>query len=128
MLSIEATRSSPRIFYSEADAVLEISGESYPENSFAFYDPVFAWFNSELPKLPALLLRVNVKYMNSSSTKCVLDILDLLSEAARRGCAAAVEWLYEAGNERALELAEEFQEEVDIPFRIIPFEPGDRAP
>jgi len=36
MLSIEATKSSPRVEYIEQDSVLSIIGESYPENSFEF--------------------------------------------------------------------------------------------
>jgi hypothetical protein len=35
-----------------------------------------------------------------------------------------VVWLYEAGNERALDLAEEFREDVKIPFEIRPLERG----
>ncbi len=121
MLSIEATKSTPRIHYSEERKTLEISGESYPENSFAFFAPTFAWFHAELPRLAELTLEVNVKYMNSSSTKCMLDILDLLGESSHAGCRTRVRWLYEAGNDRALELAEEFKEEVDIPFDIVAF-------
>ncbi|MEI6874007.1 MAG: DUF1987 domain-containing protein [Spirochaetota bacterium] len=119
MLSIEATKSTPRIHYSEERRTLEVFGESYPENSFSFFAPVFAWFHAELPGLAELTLEVNVKYMNSSSTKCMLDMLDLLVEAARKGCRTRVRWLHEAGNDRALELAEEFKEEVDIPFEIV---------
>jgi hypothetical protein len=124
MKIIEATSSSPRIEYGEAG--LSIKGESYPENSFVFYAPVFEWLAAELKSAPRFRLILDVSYMNSSSTKCVLDILDLLSEAAMRGCDARVTWLYEAENERSLDLAEEFKEDIDIPFEIIPVEAGPR--
>lgn len=125
MLNISATTSTPAVSWDKDAATLTISGESYPENSFAFFGPVFAWLSSELPALKRFRLRVSVSYMNSSSTKCMLDIIDLVSESAERGCDAAVVWLYDRDNERARDLAEEFREDVEIPFEIRPIEdPG----
>ncbi|HUW41991.1 MAG TPA: DUF1987 domain-containing protein [Rectinemataceae bacterium] len=126
MLNIPATTSTPAVSWDEGSATLSISGESYPENSFAFFDPVFAWLSSELPALGRFRLRVSVSYMNSSSTKCVLDIIDLVSEAAERGCDAAIVWLYDRDNERARDLAEEFREDVEIPFELCPVEGSNR--
>jgi hypothetical protein len=120
MLKIDATASTPAISFDDSNRILSISGESYPENSFVFFAPVFAWLDAELPLLKDLSLHVNVSYMNSSSTKCMLDIIDLLCEAAERGCAVKVAWFYDADNERALDLAEEFSEDVEIPFEIVP--------
>ncbi|MGO8692142.1 MAG: DUF1987 domain-containing protein [Rectinemataceae bacterium] len=122
MLNIPATASTPAIDWLEESRTLSISGESYPENSFAFFAPVFAWLTNILPALPAFLLEVSVSYMNSSSTKCVLDIIDLLGEAAENGCDVRIVWLYERDNERARDLAEEFREDIDIPFDIVPIE------
>lgn len=124
MLAIEATNSSPRVVFDEERYVLEITGESYPENSFEFFAPVFAWLRDELPTLGELTVRVHVRYMNSSSTKCVLDILDILGEQAQSGLSILVKWYYDDGNDRALELAEEFKEDMTIPFEIISIEPG----
>ena len=125
MLSIEATKSSPRVEYLASDNVLSITGESYPENSFEFFAPVFSWLREQLPKLDTLIFQVHIRYMNSSSTKCMLDILDLLSEQAQEGTQVRVRWYYDAGNERALDLAEEFKEDLEIPFDIGPLEPGE---
>lgn len=120
MIDIEATSSTPRISWDEAAHTLSISGESYPENSFAFYAPVFEWLASTLETAALFRLRLQISYMNSSSTKCMLDILDMLCEAADRGCDARVSWFYDTENERALDLAEEFREDIEIPFEILP--------
>lgn len=125
MLSIEATKSSPQVEYVEDDKVLSITGESYPENSFEFFAPVFTWLREQLPLLDQLTFQVHIRYMNSSSTKCMLDILDLLSERAQDGAEVRVRWYYDAGNERALDLAEEFKEDLEIPFDIVPLESGE---
>ncbi len=120
MISIDATKTTPRIHYNEALQTFEISGESYPENSFSFFEPVFAWFHSVLPTLKVLRLEVNIHYMNSSSTKCLLDLLDLLAEANQRGCEVSVLWFYEEKNNRALDLAQEFKEDFEFPFELKP--------
>lgn len=124
MIAIEATKSSPRIVWDEETNTLEISGDSYPENSFEFFAPLFEWLQEQLPRLPRLVFRVHIRYMNSSSTKCMLDILDILTERAAEGADISVRWYYDAGNERALDLAEEFREDLEIPFEILPLEPG----
>ncbi|MFA6506742.1 MAG: DUF1987 domain-containing protein [Treponemataceae bacterium] len=126
MMDIPATSSTPRVRFIEEKSVLEFVGESYPENSFAFFAPVFEWLNVELPHKEGLRVEVNIAYMNSSSTKCMLDILDALTESAEEGRKISVTWFYEAGNDRALDLAEEFKEDISLPFEIVPRETGKR--
>jgi hypothetical protein len=56
--------------------------------------------------------------MNSSSIKCMLDILDALEAAHKEGKAVSVNWIYDPENPRALDLAEEFRSEVTLPFTM----------
>ena len=123
MIDIPATKSTPEIVFSEKDKRLSITGESYPENTFEFFKPVFEWLQETLPSIDKLTLAVNISYMNSSSTKCMLDILDILGECAQQGCDVSVVWYYEADNGRALDIAEEFEEDVEIPFEIVSIAP-----
>ncbi len=120
-LYIEATRSTPEILFDPVTGVLSMSGESYPENSFEFFRPILSW----LTRFAAvhhgpLTLNTNLSYLNTGSTKCMMDILDLLEECHLNGKSVAVNWYYDEENHRALETAEEFREEVGIPFNIIP--------
>lgn len=118
-LDLKGTKSTPAVFYDPARGILGILGESYPENSFAFYAPLFAWVRDVLPELPALRVHVNVSYMNSSSTKCILDLLDALEDAHARGKRIELDWYYDRDNPRSLDLAEEFREECHFPFRAV---------
>ena len=120
MMDIPATKSSPRIRYSAPDNTLTIIGESYPENSFALFQPLFDWLNAELPGMSELRVEIEIPYMNSSSTKCILDLLEILGDSSAHNCATSVVWRHEEENERALELAEEFQEESNVPFTLVP--------
>lgn len=121
-LDIPKTTSTPQIYF-DADAnILRISGESYPENSFEFYAPLFKWVKEFLAEQPALDLEINVSYLNSSSTKCLLDLLDLLEGCHGAGARISMVWRYDKDNPRSRGLAMEFQEEVTFPFAITEYE------
>lgn len=118
-IDIHQTSSTPQVSFKEAAKTMIIIGESYPENSFTFYAPVLAWLKQYLQQHDELTLDINVTYMNSSSTKCMLDMLDLLEEAYARTLKVAIVWRYDIENPRSFELAEEFCEEVTFPFEIV---------
>jgi len=117
-LDIPATTTSPLIRFEPEECVLRMEGESYPEYSFEFFQPVMDWLKAHLGGDAGLTVVIHISYMNSSSTKCMLDILDLMEEAHELGKKVSVIWRYHAENPRALDLAEEFQEEVTFPFTI----------
>lgn len=118
-LDVKQTKSSPAVWFDPARNVLGILGESYPENSFEFYAPLFEWLREALPALPALRVEINVSYMNSSSTKCMLDLLDALEAAHRQGKRVELDWYYDRDNPRSLDLAEEFREDCHFEFRTV---------
>lgn len=120
-LHIQGTRSTPEILFDHVSGVLSISGESYPENSFEFFKPVLSWMARFVAIHPeAITLNIHLSYINTGSTKCMMDILDLLEESFLAGKNVAVKWHYDEENDRALETAEEFKEEVTLPFHIVP--------
>lgn len=121
MLHIEGTRSTPEVYFDPDNGTLKISGESYPENSFAFYQPLHAWIVEFLSENSgAVTLNIGLSYLNTGSTKCLLDILDILEEAFTAGRDVKINWYCDHENDRAVEAAEEFAEEVTMPFNIIP--------
>lgn len=119
LLDIHATTSTPRISFEPATRRLLLSGESYPENSFSFYAPIFVWLKEHLATGQPLTLDINIAYMNSSSTKCMLDLLDLLEESFGKGQTVEIFWRYDRENPRSLDLAEEFREGVTFPFTLV---------
>lgn len=116
-LMIEATRSSPTIQFDADHHRLSIRGESYPENAAAFYAPVFAWLKTFLVGLdPVVEVQIDLEilYLNSSSTKVMLNFLDLLEQAAQDGKRIRVNWFYDPDNEAVLECGQDFSEELQV--------------
>ena len=120
ILHLARTRSTPEIHFDPARGELRMSGESFPENSFEYYRPILSWLSRFLAiQEGPVVLKAHFSYLNTGSTKCMMDILDLLEEAHLAGKPVEVQWYYDAGNDRALETAEEFREEVTLPFQTL---------
>lgn len=120
-LHIQGTKSTPEILFDHATGVLTMSGESYPENSYEFYKPVLSWISRFLTVHNGeVTFNVHLSYLNTGSTKCMMDILDLLEESFLIGKTIMVNWYCDRENDRALETAEEFREEITLPFHISP--------
>ncbi|MFW6363261.1 MAG: DUF1987 domain-containing protein [Spirochaeta sp.] len=118
-LHIEPTKSSPSIDFNPDSGLLYIQGQSYPENSFQFFEPIFTWMEEYLQQLTgSCIIRLNLDYLNTSSSKCLMDFIDMAEEAYSDGKNIRIEWQYDPENDSSVELAEEFKEDLTIPFYI----------
>ena len=118
-LTIAGTSSSPSIQADWQEGRLSMQGDSYPENSFELFQPVIAWVNDFLTQeTRPLRLEFELLYLNTSSIRVLMDILDMAEEYYRQGRAVSLAWRYDAGNERVAELAAEFKEDCSFPFAI----------
>ena len=93
---------------------LKISGESYPEDVTEFYRPVFNALDAYLGALGQGSCRFDFEliYLNSSSAKAVMMLMDKLEEAAASGAAVDVFWFYDRDDDTMQELGEEFGEDL----------------
>jgi hypothetical protein len=127
-LYIEQTRGTPQIDFNPNTNILKIGGQSYPENAFKFYEPILAWTDQFIENVQgeiAIEIQFNLPYINSSSTKCIMMFLDKFEEASQKGKGVTVNWYYDKENESSLECAEEFKEDLTIPFHIIEMDLGE---
>lgn len=121
-LEITATKSSPEIKFNAQDNTLSIIGESYPENTSQFYEPVFEWLEAYLEALNDQQVTFNMEliYFNSSSSKALMDIFDILEEASDDGKNITLNWIYDEENDAALEYGEEFAEDMEtLTFNLV---------
>lgn len=119
LLSRVASISSPAVYFDPDNGQLTMSGESYPENTFEFYAPIISWLKTFIAETElAITLSLELAYLNTGSVKCLMDIFDLLEDAFQEGRKISVIWRYHKKNSRALETAEEFSEDLTLPFQI----------
>ncbi|MFG6487809.1 DUF1987 domain-containing protein [Roseateles sp. BYS78W] len=109
-LHIPATASSPEVDFRFDAHALALRGESFPENAAAFYGPLIASLR-EFLALPdadrTLTVEVALTYFNSSSTKMLFTLFDLLDQAAAAGRRVELNWQHDAEDDTIREFGEE---------------------
>ncbi len=113
----EATKRSPKINF-ESNGNFCISGNSYIEDPEKFYRPAVTWLNEflELNK-NEINFTVNLEYVNSSSSKIVLNMLNAIIAS---GVKLNVIWEYEEEDFDILELGESLQTLTKLNFNFKP--------
>lgn len=118
-LCLEATQYSPAVRTDWQKGRIQMSGESYPENTYDFFSQIIAWLESYLLNVSApLTMELQLSYLNTSSIRAMIDLFDILQDANDDGRDVRVIWLYDSRNPRASELGEEFKEDYTFPFEI----------
>src|SRR3546814_144128 len=124
-LTIDATASTPAVNCRWNEGVVELRGESYPENPFQFFAPIFDWIAALLDEGSApVTMNLSVSYLNTSSIRSLIDMMEMLQTAHDSGRDVAANWYYDEENDRALEMAEEFKEDFSFAFNLIPVKIG----
>ena len=94
-----------------------------------FYQPLSQWIEQYLSELPArearaaLALHLRLDYINTSSSKCILDILYELERHHKHGKVVQVFWHYQTDDEDMLETGKEFAEDIGLDFTMVPVKP-----
>jgi len=113
------TERSPLIDFDFANRRLRIEGESYPEDAASFFGPVFKSLAAFLAEVSAetqpapILLDLRMSYFNSSSAKALMNLFQMLEEAARCGTPVDVNWNYDPDDETMQEFGEDFGEDME---------------
>jgi hypothetical protein len=119
-LIIDDSIKTPSVSFDNSNGILEIKGKSIPENSLEFYKPIFEWLDgySKAPA-PVTEFQIRLEYFNTSSSKCLLDILRRLEKINITGNSQVkVSWYYDSDDEDMMEAGEDYQALVKIPFEF----------
>jgi len=122
-LIIEKSKTKPYVNFDLESGKLEVGGESYPENAIEFYKTLQDWLNENLPanKDKEFEFSFKMVYFNTSSSKAILDILDILEKHHKNGGKINLNWFYEEDDEDIQESGEEFVEGLSLPHKILSY-------
>ncbi|MGE5396968.1 MAG: DUF1987 domain-containing protein [Chitinophagales bacterium] len=119
-LIIEATKLTPYVEFDPQLGICKLVGQFLPENAMHFFEPLFAWVQQFLRDLQKeTIFQFTIQYINTSSSKCMMDLIDILDEAYCNGQKVSVQWYYDEGDESLFKCAEEFCQDIKLPFEII---------
>lgn len=120
-LLIHPTKTTPKVDFNYQSGVCEMSGESYPENSSEYYRPIFDWLASYMKERRPLEFNFKMIYFNTSSSKSILDIIDLLEEYHAGGNKVVLNWFFETDDDDIEDSGREFTEDLSLPINIISY-------
>lgn len=112
---LESTESTPEIILDFDKGSLLIKGESYPENVTKCYADLFDVLKKHLEGLNGADFTTTFEliYFNSSSVKILMNLFEMLEEAAEAGNYITIRWHYQDGDETIEEFGEEFGEDIE---------------
>jgi len=99
----------PSVNFNADTGICELSGESYLEETSAFYEPLVNWISQYIEeKRASLTLNIKLVYYNTSSSKKILDLLRIMKDYEKSGGDATVNWFYEDNDIDTIEDIEDF--------------------
>ena len=120
-IRLEEGRSTPRIITDSKTGTLEISGKSFPEHAFRFFQPLKEWLHTFLNSNPQIFtLNFKLKYFNSTTSKIFFDIFNLLDHTDRTHLNITINWYYNHEDDVSEELGMDFKEDFkDLTINLI---------
>jgi len=119
---IGETGKTPFINFDGQNGILEIKGKSIPENPIEFYEPLWDWLDEYINNAPPKIkTSVQLKYINSSSLKCLITIFKKLKELKNKNESTeiTINWYYGVDDEDMYDTGKECEELTGIPFNMI---------
>ncbi|PJC62663.1 MAG: nuclear pore complex subunit [Flavobacteriales bacterium CG_4_9_14_0_2_um_filter_32_27] len=122
IIILEGTPKTPTVEFKPLEGYLLLRGRSIPENSIEFYKPLIEGLEAynQNPQ-PTTNVDIQLEYFNTSSSKCVLDVLKKL-EVINGNSKVTINWYYEEDDEDMLEAGEDYQAIINVPFKMVEVE------
>jgi len=98
-LIINRTQSTPRVIFNKNGNLL-IEGRSFCEDPLNFYGIIFSWC-SRL-KATDVILEINLDYLNTSSSKCLYELVRILDENIKLK-KVDIRWFYDSDDDEMFE-------------------------
>ncbi len=116
-LFLEPTKNTPFVNLDPQKGLIEFKGVSSPENSLAFYEPVFKALDAYKDS-HTTGLQVNMAFVhfNTSSSKCLFDIFKQIKRISKSGNQVTINWFYDEYDDDMKEVGEDYSEILDMEF------------
>ena len=124
-LKVAATERSPEVDFDFERGLLRLKGESYPEDASNVFGPIFAALERFLADAGGQDIQVefDLTYFNSSSAKALMNMFQMLDNAAGTGARITISWFFAPDDDTMKEFGEDFSEDLDhVTFNLVEVE------
>lgn len=120
-LILESSHKTPSVDFNGEEGILSITGRCMPEDAKGFFRPIMEWLDSYKEGADGTThLKIHLDYFNTSSAKCMLDLLKKVEEIHKEGgTKCSVAWYYMEEDEDMLETGETYDEMIELPFELL---------
>lgn len=116
---IEKTPDTPGVILDSDQGIVELIGNSYPENAVEFFQKIYDWIHAYFSNNKFSLSAVfKLNYFNTSSAKCMLNLMGILQHYHAEDKIITVAWYYDPDDEDMLETGKAFSVDFSMPFDI----------
>lgn len=114
-LYIKPTPDTPKVSF-EPGGELVMEGRSLPENPSVFYTPLLQWADQIAQE--KLVFSLKLEYFNTASSKQIFTLIKKLIGNPNIK-ETLVKWHYEEGDYDSLEMGQQYQNLLQVPFEFI---------
>lgn len=119
-LKIYPSKITPYVLIDPTQEVCLIKGKSSPEDTVKFYNLIFHGLkNYILTGKNKLAVHISLTYFNSSTAKCLFDLMKVLRQLQSYGLTVTISWYHDEDDEDMLEAGEDYQSISKIPFNFV---------
>ena len=111
----------PSVSFDAKTGICELSGESFLEDTVEFYKPLITWLEdyTENVRKPLAFI-VKLAYFNTSTSRCILDILNVLKDYEDEGGEVIVNWHFDEKDVDMEEDIEDYMIDTGLDINLIP--------
>ncbi len=113
----------PEVHFNAETGICEITGESYMESTYTFFLPLMNWIDQYIKEVGGKIeFNVKLFYFNTSATKCLLDIFEILKRYEDKGGQVKVTWYYDSDDPDMKDEVKDFETESGLEIHVKEFE------
>jgi hypothetical protein len=117
---IEASKETPLVSLNSEKGVFLIDGECVSETPYEFFNNITNWIeNYSKNPYKTTTLTINLRGINISSSKFLLNIIYQLENIQKSGFQVKIRWVYKNGEDGNYELGKDYSEMASVPFDFI---------
>ncbi|HER09327.1 MAG TPA: DUF1987 domain-containing protein [Bacteroides sp.] len=121
-LYMKKTFNSPEVEFTADSGELSVEGRSIPEDPGEFFERLISWINEYfLAPAEKTNLSIKLEYINSGSSKYMLELLRIMKINHDAGKDVRIKWYFEEGDESIQELGQHYEQTIQLPFEHIEF-------
>lgn len=112
----------PSVDFNAKSGLCQISGESFLEDTIDFYNPIIDWIEQYIDDIKGpIALIIKLTYFNTSTSRSILDILNILKDYQEDGGEVVVNWHFDENDVDMEEDIDDYIIDTGLEIHKIPF-------